>query len=302
MKLFAGTASLQLTKEIAKLTTHKLAKSLVTRFGNSEIKISIQEKVTNETCYVIQSTSNPTDTHLMELFFFADALKRSEVKKIIAIIPYFGYARQNREHKKGESVSVNVVIRFLEYIGFSEIYTFDLHDEGTEGIFTIPFKNLTAYPILAKTLKKSLDLKNTIVVSPDQGGVERARNFSINLFEGKKSEVAVVEKQRDLEKIHQSKAIDLYGNVAGKTVVLVDDIITSGRTLVNAAKICKLRGAKDIYGAVTHHDFTKDAVTILQNSPIKKILTTNTISLLSYQKFTKLEEISIAPVIADLFK
>lgn len=297
-KLFAGSSNQNLSQKIAKLSNLDLSKSRLTRFDNSEIKVTIKENVNTQKCVVIQSTSNPTDTHLMELFFFADALKRSGADKIIAVIPYFGYARQNREHQKGESVSANVVIRFLESIGYNEIFTVDLHDEATEGIFTVPFKNISALPLLAKTVKKYIDTDNAVVVSPDQGGVERARNFSIALFENKKSEIVVVEKKRNLEKIHQSQALDLYGDVKNKSVILVDDIITSGNTLINAAELCLSRGAKTVFAAVTHHDFAPGTPLTLQQSPISKVFTTDSIELKPKEQFDKLQVISIAQLIA----
>ena len=172
-KLFSGSANPKLSIEVSKLLKIPIAQSEVTRFDNSEIRVTIQEKVKDEVCVIIQSTANPTDTHLMELFFFADALKRMEAKKIIAFIPFFGYARQNREHRVGESVSVNVVIRFFETIGFNQVYTFDLHDDGTEGIFSIPFKNISTFSILGREvahyLKNNKNTEQVAFVSPDQG-------------------------------------------------------------------------------------------------------------------------------------
>ena len=172
-KLFSGSANPKLSVEVSKLLNVPISKSEVTRFDNSEIRVTIQEKVKDDVCVIIQSTANQTDTHLMELFFFADALKRMEAKKIIAFIPYFGYARQNREHRAGESVSVNVVIRFFEEIGFNQVYTFNLHDEGTEGIFSIPFKNLSTFSILGRKvahyLKNNKNTEEVAIVSPDQG-------------------------------------------------------------------------------------------------------------------------------------
>jgi ribose-phosphate pyrophosphokinase len=295
MKLFSGTANKKLAEEIAKEMHVKLAKAEVIRFGNSEIKVFIQESVKDKECFIVQPTSNPTDTHLMELFFFADALKRGEAKKIVGIIPYFGYARQNREHRPGEAVSVNVVIKFLETVGFNEIYTIDLHDEGTEGIFSIPFKNISALPYLFKKIKKDYDKDGEIVIaSPDQGGVERAR-----LVASKNSEIVVIEKKRNLDAIHQAKAISLFGDVAGKIVVLVDDIITSGRTIVSAAELCLKHGAKKTIAAITHHDFTPEAPQFLQSSCLEKIYSTNSIELRPEQKIPKLKEFSIAKLIVE---
>ena len=305
-KLFSGSANPKLSVEVSKLLDVPISKSEVTRFDNSEIRVTIQEKTKDEVCVIIQSTANPTDTHLMELFFFADALKRMEAKKIIAFIPYFGYARQNREHRVGESVSVNVVIRFFETIGFNQVYTFDLHDDGTEGIFSIPFKNISTFSILGRKvahyLKNNKNTEEVAIVSPDQGGVERAQIFAENFFHTNKVDIAVIEKRRNLNKIHQSKALNLYGKVRNKTCILIDDIITSGGTLVHAADFCLKRGAKRVLACVVHHDFSPKAAEILEKSRIEKIFMSNTIALKSEQKFSKLEEISIAPLIEQELK
>lgn len=305
-KLFSGSANPKLTTEVSKLLDVPISKSEVVRFDNSEIRVTIQEKVKDDVCIIIQPTSNPTDTHLMELFFFADALKRMQAKKIIAFIPYFGYARQNRGHRIGESISVNVVIRFYETIGFDQVYTFDLHDEGTEGIFSIPFKNISSFSVLGREvahyLKNNKNIEEVAIVSPDQGGVERAQNFAENFFHSNKVDIAVIEKRRNLNAIHQSKALNLYGDVKGKTCIIVDDIITSGGTLIHAAEFCLKRGAKRVLACVVHHDFSPGAEKILSSGPIEKIFMSNSIELKKGQKFPQLKEVSIAPLIAQEIK
>ena len=305
-KLFSGSAHQQLTKEVSDILNLPLSKSEVVRFDNSEVKVFIKEKVKDHDCIIIQPTANPTDTHLMELFFFADALKRQEAKKIIGIIPYFGYARQNREHLPGESVSVNVVIRFMETIGFNQILTVNLHDEGTEGIFSIPFKNLSAFSVLGKAtahyLKDHKNIDEVAIVSPDQGGVERAQIFAENFFHTNNVDIAVIEKRRNLKAIHQSKALNLYGDVKNKTCVIVDDIITSGGTLVHAAEFCLKKGAKKVLACIVHHDFSPNAKDILSKSPIEKIFMSNSIELKPEQQFDQLKEVSIANLIATEIK
>lgn len=310
MKLFSGSANPILSQKIAKILNTPLAKAEIVRFENSEIRIHIEEEVRNESCYVIQPTANPSDTHLMELFFFCDALRRQEANKVYAIIPYFGYARQDVQHRPGECVSANVVIRFLESIGFYKVYVINLHDEATEGVFSIPFKNINAFPLLAEEIKKyitnSTDLTNSTnltdhvaVVSPDHGGVERARKFGDELFGHVEHSISVVEKRRDLAHIHKSVALDLYGDVKGKAVILVDDMITSGDTLRHAAQLCLDRGATRVLTAVIHHDFGPKAPAELQASVIEKVFTTDTIALEENQKFKKLVEVSVAGVIAE---
>lgn len=310
LKLFSGTSNPTLSQEVAKLLKTPISSSEVIRFENSEVRVRINEEIKNQDCIVIQPTANPTDTNLMELFFFCDSLRRSEAKKVIGILPYFGYARQDFQHREGECVSANVIIRFLQSIGFSKIYTINIHDEATEGVFSIPFKNLSALPLLANQIKKYLNIKNlaqlrdqVAVVSPDQGGIERAREFEDHLLnEGEHSSdipLVVIEKRRNLAKIHQSQALALYGNVENKTVILIDDLITSGGTLIHAAELCLEKGAKQVIAAIVHHDFSPGAPQKLQDSPITRIFSTNTISLKKDQRFAKLEEISIAPLIAN---
>jgi len=304
IKLFSGSANPSLSEEVANLLNIPLSKAKIIRFTNSEVKITIEEKVKDSTCFVIQPTSNPTDTHLMELLFFADALKRNGAKKIIAVIPYFGYARQNREHLPGESVSVNVVIRILEYVGFNAIFTVSLHDEATEGIFSVTFKNIDGFFTLNEKvgfyLKKHYPNDKAIVVSPDQGGVERAQTFAENFFHQKEVEIAVIEKKRNLEKIHQSKALNLFGEVRNKIVIVVDDIITSGGTLVHAAELCLKKGAKKVIAAVVHPDLSSEANKIIEKSPLEKIFVTNTIQL--KEKISKIEIVSCASMIAKTIK
>lgn len=302
LKIFSGTAHPSLTNEVAKLLGKPVAASEVVRFGNSEVKVTIQEDVRRDICAIIQPTTNPTDTNFMELSFFCDALRRHEASKVIAVIPYFGYAKQNIQHRPGECVSVSVVIRFLESLGLSKIYTFDIHDEATGGVFTIPFKNLTAFPLLAAHLKKyfagkQIPDEEIVFVSPDQGAVEKVRNFGTEYYGTSHFREAVIEKQRDQNVAHKAEPMDLYGDVAGKVAVIVDDMVVSGSTVIPAVDLCLERGAKAVYAAVIHHDFTKEAPARLQNSKLERFFTTNTIPLKDEYRFEKLEEISVAPLI-----
>ena len=185
MILFSGTSHPKLSKEVAQLLKIKLGKTEIIRFDNSEVRVRILENVENEPVAIIQPTSNPTNHSLMQLFFFCDALKRGGAKDITAIIPYFGYARQNIQHRPGEAVSAHVVIDMLEHLGFSRVVTFDLHDEGLMGVFSVPFVHLTGLTAMAQQIRKDHNdiSKETIaIVSPDQGGIERARTFGKALF------------------------------------------------------------------------------------------------------------------------
>jgi len=301
MILFSGTAHPKLSKEVEQLLKIKLGKTEIIRFDNSEVRVRILENVQNKSVAVIQPTSNPTNHSLMQLFFFCDALKREGAKDITAVIPYFGYARQNIQHRKGEAVSAHVVIDILEHLGFSKVITFDLHDEGLMGVFSVPFVHLSGLSVMAQQMKR--DLKNIskeaiAIVSPDQGGIERARMFGRSLFGSEDFDLVIIEKKRDQDHKHQSTALDIYGDVRGKTAILIDDIVTSAGTLLHAADMCLDRGAKDVYAAITHHDFSTKAPERIQNSSLKAFYTTNTIPLRPSQNFAKLHEISIAQEIA----
>ncbi len=305
-KLFSGSANPKLSAEVASILNIPLAKSEVVRFDNSEVRVRIEEDVKNEVCAIIQPTANPTDTNLMELFFFCDALRRQEARKVIGIIPYFGYARQDVQHRDGECVSANVSIRFLESIGFGKVYTFDLHAEATEGVFTIPFKNLTALPTLAETIKTYLkdetSKEKIAIVSPDQGGIERARKFGTHFFGDSNFDAVVAEKRRDQNIKHSSQAIGLYGDVEGKTAIIVDDMTTSGGTLIHAADLCLEHGAKRVVATIVHHDFAPATPMKIQNSSLEKIFTTNTIAARDEFKVDKIEEVSVAKLIAEELK
>jgi len=304
IKFISGSANLPLAQAVAQELNLPLAQAQVVRFDNSEVKVTIKETVKNQTCVILQPTSNPTDTHLNELFFFCDALKRQEAKKVIGVIPYFGYARQDIQHQPGECVSATVVIKFLETIGFDKIYTLNLHDEATQGVFSIPYKNIEAFAPLVEAIKNYLgnEVNNCQIVSPDQGGIERARKFGEIFFGKSEFPLGVIEKKRNLQQIHTSTAISLYAQVEGKTVILVDDIITSGKTLIHAANLCLQQGARRVIAAIVHHDFSPTAPVELEKSPLEKIFSTNTILLKKDQAIAKLEEVSVAPIIAQELK
>ncbi len=303
-RLFVGSASENLGRKIAKLNGWRIGKKEVVRFANSEVRVTIMEKVNGQDVWVVQTTANPSDNNIMELLLTIDALRREGSKNINCIIPYFGYARQNKQHRSGECVSAHVVIKLLEEVGADKIVAADLHDESIAGIFSIPFLHVSALPYLAKQVSEKLglndrDKKNFIVGTPDQGGLERSRVFAETFYNKTEGfETIVVEKKRDLDKIHQSYAVELFGNVEGKSVILVDDIATSGGTLINAATLCLEHGAKDVYAVIAHADFALGTAEKIQNSKITKLFTTNTIEkpVENLQPYSKIEVIDIAPI------
>ncbi len=304
MKLFSGSANTSLSTKVSELLSVPLSKSTLTTFGNSEIKVRIEEPVKGETCIVIQPTSNPTNNSIIELCFYCDALKREEAEKVIGIIPYFGYAKQNLQHVPGECVSANVIVNFLQTIGFDKVYAFDLHDEATAGVFEIPFRNLSAFPYLATQIAQEfktqgINLSDVVLLSPDQGAVEKVRHFGKAFFGTEDFHEASIEKQRNQYVTDETKPMELYGNVEGKIVLIVDDMVVSGGTIINAADLCLEKGATAVYSAAIHHDFTIDAPKKLQDSHIKKFYTTDSIALRTDQAFEKLQEFTLAGLIAE---
>lgn len=302
MKLFSGSSNVPLAEKVAHNLGLTLSPARITRFSNSETKVQILENVKDQDCVVIQSTSNPTDTHVLELLFFCDALRRQEAHKVVGVMPYFGYARQDIQHEEGESVSANVIIRFLEAIGFGKVYTIDLHNEATEGVFSIPFKNLSAMELLAKKAllhfsSKKIDKNMISVVVPDQGAIEQGRRFGEVFFGGNDFPLAVIEKKRSGE---STQSFGLYGDVNGTHIVIVDDMIVTGSTLMSAVEFMKKKYKITSFTIVaTHHDFAKDAHIKLQQSAIDTLITSDSILLDPAVKMSKLQEVSLAPLIAD---
>lgn len=282
--VFSGSKSLNFAKELVKIQNWSLGKLELITFANSEIKIRVLSPVENKDVVFIHSIANPANSALVELLFTVDALKRQNAQSVTVVIPYFGYSRQNIAHLPGECVSLNVIVKVLEALRVDKVITLDIHDEASAGIFSIPFQNLTTLPFLAKKIKKTLQIskineKDFVIASPDQGGVERARVFANAFYENKNHpEIVVVEKKRDLFKTHQSQAIAIFGEVVNKKIILVDDISTSGRTIINATKLCLQAGAKNVSAVVVHPDFALGVAKQIQLSELANFFTTNSIA------------------------
>lgn len=303
--VFGGTSSPHLSGQFALLNGWTLGKSKVTRFANSEIKVAIEQDVHDIDCYVVMSTSNPTDTHIIELAFTIDALRRSGAGEITCVVPYFGYARQNIQHLPGECVSAHVIINLLESLKVNKVIVVELHDEGTAGVFSIPFTSLSALPYLANFVYDDLKLSEALestyaVASPDQGGIERARKFADVFYKSLKGfELITVEKKRNLANIHDSKAVELYGNVQGKDVILVDDIATSGGTIMHAADLCIEKGATAVYAVVVHPDFGIGIPAKIQASKLSTFYTTNSIekTIEDLTKYPKIKVVNVSSIL-----
>ena len=272
MKLLSGNSNKPLSKNIAKYLKSKLVNSSIRNFSDGEIYVEINENIRGNNIFFIQSVSSPANDNLMEMLLCIDALKRSSAKNITAVIPYFGYARQDRKVVPRTSISAKLVSNLITQAGADRVVTVDLHAGQIQGFFDIPVDNLFTTPLFARHIKKKIKSKNIICVAPDVGGVERSRALGRILNVG----LAIVDKRRP--KPGQSQVMNVIGDVKGKTCIIVDDIIDSGGTIVNAAKALKQRGAKDVYVYISHGVLSGDAVKSIKNSPIKKLVITDTIN------------------------
>jgi len=297
MKVLAGTSNLKLCQNIARQLKLKLVNSNIKRFSDGEVYVEINENIRGNSIFVVQSTSNPANDNLMELLICIDALRRSSAKNITAVIPYFGYARQDRKVVPRTAISAKLVSNLITNAGANRILSVDLHAGQIQGFFDIPVDNLFATPIFARHIKNKLKLNNLIVVSPDVGGVERTRALSRRL----NSSIAIIDKRRP--KPGKSVVMNIVGNVKSKNCIIVDDIIDSGGTIVNAAKALKDKGAKDVFVYITHAVLSGHAVEKIEKSQIKKLITTDTIDNSKKIKgCKKIEIISIAPMISEAMK
>jgi len=297
MKVLAGTSNLKLCKDIAKQLKLKLVNSNIKRFADGEVYVEINENIRGNSIFVVQSTSNPANDNLMELLICIDALRRSSAKNITAVIPYFGYARQDRKVMPRTAISAKLVSNLITDAGANRILSVDLHAGQIQGFFDIPVDNLFATPIFARHIKKNIKTNNLICVAPDVGGVERARALSRRINVG----IAIIDKRRPTP--GKSEVMNIVGNVKHKICVIVDDIIDSGGTIVNAAKALKDKGAKEIYVYITHAVLSGSAVDKIKESQIKKLIITDTIDNSKKIKISKkIEVISFAPMISEAIK
>jgi len=297
MKLLSGTGNLELSKKIAQNLKLKLVNSNIKRFADGEIYVEINENIRGNSIFVIQSISTPANDNLMELLICIDALRRSSAKNITAVIPYFGYARQDRKVVPRTAISAKLVSNLITNAGAHRIVTVDLHAGQIQGFFDIPVDNLFSTPIFSKHIKKYISNKNIICVAPDVGGVERARALGQKLNVG----LAIVDKRRPAP--GKSQVMNIIGNVKGKNCLLVDDIIDSGGTIVNVAKALKEKGAKDVYVYVTHGVLSGNAVEQINNSKIKKLILTDTIDNSNkIKKSSKIVVLSISNLMAEAIK
>ncbi|RYX98906.1 MAG: ribose-phosphate pyrophosphokinase, partial [Bradyrhizobiaceae bacterium] len=271
IKLVAGNSNPILAREIADWLKLPLTKASVRRFADMEIFVEIQENVRGSDVFIIQSTSFPTNDHLMELLIITDALRRASARRITAVIPYFGYARQDRKAGPRTPISAKLVANLITHAGADRVMTLDLHAGQIQGFFDIPTDNLYASPVMVRDIKEKFDLSNLMVVSPDVGGVVRARGLAKRI----NAPLAIIDKRR--ERAGESEVMNVIGDVAGYTCILIDDIVDSGGTLVNAADALLANGAKDVYAYITHGVLSGGAAARISGSKLKELVITDSI-------------------------
>ena len=271
IKLVAGNSNRALSEAIAAYLSLPLAKAQVRRFADMEIFVEIQENVRGQDVFIIQSTSFPTNDHLMELLIISDALRRASAKRITAVIPSFGYARQDRKAGPRTPISAKLVANLITQSGVDRVLTVDLHAGQIQGFFDIPTDNLFAAPLMARDIQQHMDTSNVMVVSPDVGGVVRARALAKRID----APLAIVDKRR--ERAGESEVMNIIGDVKGRSCILVDDIVDSGGTLCNAADALLADGAKEVYAYITHGVLSGGAVARIASAKLKELVLTDSI-------------------------
>ena len=292
LKIFTGNANPALAKEICDYLGLPLGEAFVGRFNNGEVQIMIDESVRGKDVFIIQPTSYPVNDNLMELMGMADALKRASARHITAVVPYYGYARQDRKTRGREPITAKLVANLMQTSGITRLVTVDLHAGQIQGFFDVPVDHLYGASILAKYINEK-NLEDAIVVSPDLGGVTRARDLADRIG----APIAIIEKKRPEPGV--AKVMNLIGDVKGKNCIIVDDIVDTAGSLVEGAKALEEFGAKSVTAAVTHAVLTDPASERIANSNIKEIIVTNTIPLPENCKLENITQLSVAPLLGE---
>lgn len=299
LAIITGNGNKALAHEIGAILEAETQETATT-FADGETRISIPRNIRRRDVFVVQPSSPPVNDNLAELKFMIDAAKRSSASEITAIIPYFGYSRQDRKDKSRVPISAALVAREIELAGADRIVTLDLHSEPEQGFVGIPWDNLYASVEMVPVLKQTFNKDNLVIVSPDKGGVARATAFSRRL---EAKGLAIVFKQRDVDVANQSEALDMIGDVEGKDALIVDDIIDTAGTIVNAASMLLDRGAKSVSVAATHGLFSGPAIERIRNSKIDRVFVTNSIDLnANARESSKVKVLTVAPLLAEAIK
>jgi len=294
IKLVAGNSNPALAQEISNWLRLPLTKAVVRRFADMEIFVEIQENVRGSDVFVIQSTSYPANDHLMELLIITDALRRASARRITAVIPYFGYARQDRKVGSRSPISAKLVANMITHAGVDRVMTLDLHAAQIQGFFDIPTDNLYASPVIVRDIRERFDLTKVMVVSPDVGGVVRARGLAKRI----NTPLAIIDKRR--ERAGESEVMNVIGDVAGHVCILVDDMVDSGGTLVNAADALIANGAKEVSAYISHGVLSGGAAARITGSKLKELVITDSIQPTeAVRNAANIRTLSIASLIAE---
>lgn len=294
LKIFSLEGNQPLAQEVANLVGIPLGKSTVKRFADGEVQINIEESIRGCDVFIIQPTSNPVNEHLMELLIMIDACKRASAANINIVMPYYGYARQDRKARSREPITAKLVANIIEKAGASRMIALDLHAPQIQGFFDIPIDHLMGVPILSNYfLEKGLDPESTVVVSPDHGGVTRARKMADRL----KTPIAIIDKRRP--KPNVAEVMNIVGDINGKTAIIIDDIIDTAGTITLAADALVKKGAKEVYACCTHPVLSGPAKERIENSRIKELVVTNSIQLPEDRKPANVKELSVAELLAQ---
>jgi len=298
-RIFAGSSNPELTKEVSQKSKIKLGRIQLGIFADGEIDVWVEDNVNNSNVFILQSNSKPVNDNIIELSLIADALRRSGAYKITAVIPYFGYSRKEKQNRAGEPISAKVIADLIIASGINKVVCLDLHADAIVGFFDVPVIYLSALNVLAERLKME-KLTNPVVVAPDVGGVKRARNFATLL----NAPLAVIEKHRQTHVRDEMEVLSITGEMSGDTAIIIDDIISTGGTIIESVKALEKRKVKRIIVCATHGVFANRAVENLQDSKIEKIFVTDSVAQQpsTTKKASKIETVSVASLIADCLK
>lgn len=295
LKIFSLNSNKELAEEIASNVGIPLGKSSVTHFSDGEIQINIEESIRGYDVFIVQSTSQPVNENLMELLIMIDAVKRASARTVNVVIPYYGYARQDRKARSREPITAKLVANLLETAGATRVVVLDLHAPQIQGFFDILIDHLVAVPLLSEYFlnESNIDLENVIVVSPDHGGVTRARKLADRL----KAPIAIIDKRRPRPNV--AEVMNIVGNVEGKTAIIIDDIIDTAGTISIAASALIESGAKEVYACCTHPVLSGPAIQRIDDSVIKELIITNSIALPEEKRSPKIKQLSVAKLLAE---
>lgn len=298
LMVFTGTANPDLAESVVRHLDISLGSASTGRFSDGEVAVELLENVRGHDVFVLQSTSHPTNDHLMEILLMVDALKRASASRITAAIPYFGYSRQDRRPRSARvPISAKLVANMLAVAGVDRLLTVDLHADQIQGFFDIPVDNIYATPVLLADVRKHYDVEDLVVVSPDVGGVVRARAVAKNL----QTDLAIIDKRRP--KANVAEVMNIIGDVAGRTCLIIDDMVDTANTLCKGAEALKKQGAKKVLAYATHAIFSDNAVARIENSAIDEVVVTDTIPLMAEASQSKrIRVVSIAGLLAETMR